>query len=358
MSLSRAQVRDDREGYHQHVKREGRALPPLDGLPLRPLLARLPVGVVSFDQDLNVDYVNPAARAFVAAVREDALLPDPFEDFSLREFARSLFTATPPVSQLVETGSGRLLELDGIAGDEHESALLLFQDVTAREQRRRAEREFAGNAAHELRTPIAAITSALDVLNAGAKDSPDDRDLFLGHIEQATVRLARLVSALLLLARIQTGQEEPSLRLVAVEPLLRDVAAELEPREGVQIRVECPREVAVLTDSDLLRQAVWNLASNAVRYTASGEIRLSGRDLGRVAEIEVSDTGSGIAPSDRPHVFSRFFRAQRRGEGGFGLGLPLSQEIAGAVGGSLSLESEPGVGTRVRVHVPSARVVA
>jgi signal transduction histidine kinase len=341
------------------VTQEGRATPlALDGLPLRALLARLPVGVVSVDQDLTVEYVNPAGRVFVTAVREGALLPDPFEDFSLRKFASRLFTMTPPVRQLVETRSGRLLELDGIAGDGHESALLLFQDLTASEQHRRAEREFAANAAHELRTPIAAITSALDVLKAGAKDTPADRDVFLGHIEQATARLARLVGTLLMLARVQTGEEQPSLSLVEVEPLLQDVAAELEPREGVEVHVECAREVAVLTDRELLRQAVWNLATNAVRHTVSGEIRFSGRDLGRMAEIEVSDTGSGIEAAERSRIFDRFFRAQRRADGGVGLGLPLTQEIARALGGSLTLDSEPGIGTRVRVHVPSARVVA
>jgi signal transduction histidine kinase len=114
----------------------------------------------------------------------------------------------------------------------------------------------------------------------------------------------------------------------------------------------------MLTDPDLLRQAVWNLATNAVAHTPAGEIRLSGRDLGRLAEIEIRDTGSGIPPDARPLVFDRFYRVQRRVDGGFGLGLPLSQEIARALGGTLILDSDPGVGTRVRVHVPSARLVA
>jgi signal transduction histidine kinase len=341
------------------VEREAPAAPPLvKGLPVRRLLARLPVGVVSVDKDLTVDFVNPAARVFVRAVRTGGPLPDPFEELSLREFARRLFTNVPPARQVVEDSSGRLLELDGLAGDEQKSALLLLQDVTARERRRRAEHEFAANAAHELRTPIAAITSALDVLKGGAKEIPADRDLFLGHIEQETARLARLVASLLLLARVETGQEQVSLRLVDVEPLLHDVAAALEPQAGVVIRVECAPGVAVLTDDDLLRQVVWNLATNAVRHTMSGEIQLLGRDLGRITEIEVRDTGSGMAPEEQARIFERFSRAQRRADGGFGLGLPLAREIARALGGSLSLDSEAGVGTHVRVHVPSARLVA
>ena len=341
------------------VKQDTRATPPtLRRLPLRRLLARLPVGVVSVDEDLAVEYVNPAARLFVTGVRVGGLLPDPFEGLSLRNLAHRLFTDTPPARQLVETSSGRLLEIDGIAGGEKESALILLQDVTERERRRRAEHEFAANAAHELRTPIAAITSALDVLKGGAKEIPADRDVFLGHIEQETARLARLVDVLLQLARIETGQELPSLRLVDAAPLLREVAGDLEPQEGVRLRVECWPAVAMLTDGDLLRQVVWNLAANAVRHTVAGEIRLSGRDLGRTVEIEVSDTGSGITAADRAQIFDRFFRAQRRGDGSFGLGLPLSREIVRALGGSLILDSDPGIGTRVRVHVPSARHVA
>jgi signal transduction histidine kinase len=331
--------------------------PTLKGLPLQRLLGRLPLGILSLNEDLIVEYANPAARVFVKGARVGAMLPE-LSSFSLRKFALRLFGDLPPTRRVVESPNGRLLELDGIPGDERNGALLILQDVTSRERRRRAEQEFAANAAHELRTPIAAITSALDVLREGAKDVPADRDLFLGHIERETARLARLVAALLLLARIQTGQEQPSLRLVDAAPLLDDVAAGLEPHAGVSIYVDCAPKVAMLTDADLLRQAVWNLAVNAAAHTVSGEIRLTGRDIGRMAEIEVRDTGPGIAAIDQAQVFDRFYRLQRRVGSGFGLGLPLALEIARVLGGTLTLDSEPGVGTCARVHVPSARLVA
>jgi signal transduction histidine kinase len=329
------------------------ALP--ESRPLQRLLGRLPIGIVSIDRELTVEYVNPAARVFLGATTVGAMLPEPLSPFSLRKFAERLFGSRPPLRRVVESPTGRLLEIDGIPGD---SALLVVQDVSSRERRRRAEREFSANAAHELRTPIAAITSSLDVLEGGAKDVPEDRDLFLGHIERETVRLARLVDALLLLARIQTGQEQPSLELVDVAPLLDVVAGQLEPQEGVAVRVDCASGLRMLADVELLRQAVWNLAANAVGHTRKGEVRLAGRDLGRIAEIEVRDTGTGIAPDEQAQIFDRFFRAHRRDGQGFGLGLPISQEIARALGGSLTLESEPGIGTRVRIHLPSARLVA
>lgn len=136
-----------------------------------------------------------------------------------------------------------------------------------------------------------------------------------------------------------------------------EVVAELRPAEGVAVRAEHARGVNVLADADLLRQAISNLAANAAKHTTSGEISVVSRDLGHVAEIEVRDTGSGIPAEDVEHVFDRFFRSERTGSG-FGLGLPLTREIVRALGGVVKLESEPGVGTRVRVYVPSARPVA
>ena len=330
---------------------------PLHGRPVQRLLARLPIGVVSFRENLVVEYVNPAARLILAGSSPGTMLPDAFPHFSLRKYAARLFTASPPQRRVVETVRGRLVELEGVAGDHH-TALILLHDVTADERRRRAEREFVTNAAHELRTPIAAIASALDVLDAGADAEPAERERFLGHIRRETDRLTRLVAALMLLARIQTGQETPSLELVEIAPLLGDVAASLEPENGVRVEIRCDPRVSVLADPELLRQAVWNVAVNAVKHTARGEIRLEGRDLGRISEIEVRDTGSGMSDETRLHAQDRFFRARRRSGDGFGLGLPISIAIAGALGGKLSVESELGVGTRVRVHLPSARIVA
>jgi PAS domain S-box-containing protein len=333
-----------------------RALP--EAAPLGRLLGRLPVGIVSFNVQLEVEYLNPAARVYLGTGAVGRLLPDPWPGFALRKFARRLFGSSPPPRRVVETQSGRLLEVDGIPGGRQTSALLLLQDVTARERRRRAEHEFAANAAHELRTPIAAIASALEVLQNGAKETPEDRDLFLGHIQRESDRLGRLASALLLLARIQTGQETPSLELVEVGPLLDEIAGRLEPRQGVTVEVSCGAGVGMLADRDLLRTAVWNVAANAVRHTSAGRITLTGRDLGRVSEIEIRDTGIGIPPVEQDRIFERFVRADRRAGDGFGLGLPIAREILRAMSGSISLDSTPGKGTRVRLVVPSARLVA
>jgi nitrogen-specific signal transduction histidine kinase len=344
---------------HPEVAEQAEPQPakPLPGAaPLSRLLSRLPVGIVSLDASLEVEYLNPAGRVYLGSGAVGKMLPDPWPGFSLRKYARRLYTSTPPPRALVETSTGRLLEVDGIPGGSHTSALLVLQDVTARERQRRAEHEFVSNAAHELRTPIAAIGSAVEVLEGGAKDTPADRDLFLSHIKRESDRLVRLADALLLLARIQTRQETPSLELVQVGPLLEEIARQLEPANGVGVTISCGAGVAMLADRDLLWQAIWNVAANAARYTSEGKITLLGRDLGRVSEVEVRDTGPGIPEAELERIFDRFFRGNREASG-FGLGLPITREIARALSGTVYIESTLSAGTRIRIVLPSARLV-
>jgi signal transduction histidine kinase len=214
-----------------------------------------------------------------------------------------------------------------------------------------AEREFVTNAAHELQSPLTAIVSAIEVLQAGAKDTPQ-RDVFLGHIERASARLARLARALLVLARAQTGAESPKTELVSLEALLSDVASWLKTAENVRVDVSCPPEVAVLTNRELVEQAVFNVAENAAKYTAEGRIELAARVVDARAEISISDTGPGIPGAEQDRVFERFYRGGGTVDQGSGLGLSIARAAAEAMGGEVELESAVGKGTVVRFRLP------
>jgi signal transduction histidine kinase len=347
------------------VEAEARRKPPPPPLPreaserlFERLLTRLPQGVVVVDRDLRVLWVNPAARRLIGGeeyVRPGDPLPDPWPGLSLQELAASLFTRHPAAGKkLVET-EGRTVCIEGLTAAHASTATLLLDDVTERERTRRSERRFVENAAHELRTPLAAIVSVIDVLESGAKDVPEMRDRFLSHIRAHSARLSRLATSLLVLARLQTGQEHARLELVPVQPLLNDVAAGLVPVEGVLVDVIAPQDLAALTDRDLLYQALENIASNATKHTRSGEIVFEARDLGRTTEIEVRDTGTGMEPEDVAHAFDRFSRGPSRD--GFGLGLAIADEVITVLGGTIRLDSRPNVGTRVRVKLPGARLV-
>jgi PAS domain S-box-containing protein len=230
----------------------------------------------------------------------------------------------------------------------------VFRDVTARERVERAEREFVTNAAHELQTPLTAITSAAEVLQAGAKEIPDDRDRFLTHIQRECDRLARLVRALLLLSRAQSHGRAADAERLTLRPLLEDVAAALRPADAVRVEVSCPPRLTALANRDLTEQALVSIGANAAKFTARGTIGISARrlDRDRVA-IEVIDTGPGIAESERGAVRQRFYRGGRRDRTGFGLGLAIAEQAAQALGGALELEAAPGGGTTARLVLPA-----
>jgi signal transduction histidine kinase len=218
------------------------------------------------------------------------------------------------------------------------------------ERRERAEREFVMNAAHELRTPLAAIVSAIEVLQSGAKELPEERDAFLADIQRESDRLSRLVHALLVLARAQTGQETVSLERVRLRPIFEEIAQSLHPDDGVAVEVRCPPELSVLAARDLLEQAFSNLAANAAKHTHSGRIEFAAAPAaeGWVA-AEVRDTGVGIQREEHDRVVDRFYRGEGRGADGFGLGLAIVDEAVSALGGKMEMESSPGEGTTVRV---------
>ena len=240
------------------------------------------------------------------------------------------------------------------------AAVSLFFDVSERERRERAEREFVTNAAHQLQTPLAGIMSAVEVLQAGAKEDPGSRERFLAHVERECARLDRLARALLLLARVETGVEPPSRELVALLSCLEETAAGLMPAPGVSVEVDCPPDVALVTNRDLAAELLMNLGNNAAKHTVEGSITLRARAQGeRAVTVEVADTGPGIPAGERDRVFERFFRGggsegQREGAG---LGLAIVKAAAEALGGQVELRSTPGGGTTVAVTLPGATLV-
>ena len=325
---------------------------------LRMLLERLHEGVLTIDQDLVVHFANAEARRLLGGrLAEGDALPEPWRGFALREFAQSLFDErSAPVQLHVSPDAEHAYGLVGIpAQPETEWALLVIDDLTEQERRELAEREFVSNAAHELRTPLTTIIGAVEVLQAGAKDDPAQRDRFLGHIEREAGRLARLARAMLTLARAHSGQEQPRTDPVELAPLLREIAGELRPRAGVSVEVECPEGLAARVNRDLLEQTLRNLAENAAKHTRSGHVVLRGLGGETTVALEVEDTGPGIPAETQRHVFDRFYRGERDAEG-FGLGLAIVRESVRTLGGRVELDSSPGEGTLFRVVLEGARV--
>lgn len=327
---------------------------------LETILDRLPTGVVVVDAALHVEYANAAARRLLGddgVVTPGSPLPDPWPHPSLRDLAATLFTDRPAVGERVVATETGAIAIVGVPA-QGSTAMLRLEDVTESERARHVERTFIENAAHELRTPLAAIAGAVDVLEGGAKSDPEALDRFLVHLRHQSGRLTRLTQTLLTLARLQSEEEKPRLELVPARPLLEDVAAMLEPAPHVSVTVDAEDDVAILADADLVRQALLNVAQNAVAHTREGEIVLEARDGGRMAELTVRDTGAGMDPVQQQHAFDRFYRGERGGRSGFGLGLAIADDVASVLGGTIALRSRPNAGTTVTMCIPSARLLA
>ena len=317
---------------------------------LRRLLERLDEGVVALDRSLTVRFANAAAaRALGRSVTEGERLPEHVGTFDLIAFATALFARNATATHEDVDLGARKLRVAGIPASGSDLAMILSADVSTEERRERAEREFVTNAAHELQTPLAAIISAIEVLQGGAKDEPAERDRFLRHIERESDRLAHLTRALLTLARTQAHGETPR-SPVRIRPLLERVAALARPHDGVRVEVACPAAMTVHANEDLLEQALLNLATNAAKFTSEGRIVFRGERRDDRVVIEVADTGPGVP--DRDRVFDRFYRGNPGEVTGFGLGLSIVQEAVHALDGDIELVDTPGGGTTARITLP------
>jgi two-component system sensor histidine kinase VicK len=325
---------------------------------LRRLLGRLHDGVIAVDSSLKIEFSNAAARRLLrASVDEGAALPDAWGGQVLRELGGRLFEpGARAVQETFEAGDGRAYSIAGIPPrGRSKNAILVVTDVSVRERRERAEREFVTNAAHELRSPLATITGAIQVLQAGAKEDPEERDRFLNHIEREAARLGRLTHSLLVLARAQTREEAPNLAPIELEPLLRAIVEDVKPPPEVAVTVDCPAGLEVLAERDLVEQAVSNLTANALQNTQRGRIEIAARQLpGGSVALEVTDTGNGIAPERQERIFDRFYRPGGRDPRRFGLGLAIVRQAVAALGGRIELESSVGTGTTVRITLAGA----
>ncbi|HEY7067515.1 MAG TPA: ATP-binding protein [Chloroflexota bacterium] len=218
----------------------------------------------------------------------------------------------------------------------------------------RTHREFVADTSHELRNPLLAIRTNIELLDR--LTDRQQRAECRREAREQIERMSRLVADLLLLARVETG-ELVERRPVQLTVLLERVAREAAERAtGQLVRLDVQEPIECLGDEDRLLQIVTNLVDNALHHTPpAGTITLSARQHDGWARITVQDTGEGIAPEHLSHVFERFYRADKarsRASGGSGLGLAIVKHLAEAHGGWVAAESAPGQGSRFTVRLP------
>jgi signal transduction histidine kinase len=223
------------------------------------------------------------------------------------------------------------------------------------EQRRR---ELVTDLTHELRTPLTVVRGYLEELADGKMEtSPEIYDRLI----RETSRLQRLVNDLQDLSKAEAGYLPIDLQAVNLRPILESLVQKFADQvweHGPVLRLECPSPLpAVLADSDRVEQVLVNLLGNALTHTATGSIVLRVSLASRWLWVAITDTGTGIAPEDLPHVFERFWQAGSANQRNFrstGVGLAISRRLIELQGGKLEVESQLGVGSTFRFCLPLA----
>lgn len=211
-----------------------------------------------------------------------------------------------------------------------------------------SQQRFIADVSHELRTPLTVIKGNVDLIRRMKKADEES----LNSIDEEAGRLTRLVGGLLMLAQAESGKLALNFQPVELDLLLTEVFTEMRVLAGNKVHVHLNDidQVMVSGDRDRLKQVVLNLVSNAIQYTPQGgDVFLSLAKLGEQARLIVRDTGPGIPAADMPHIFDRFYRAEksrtRSKSSGFGLGLSITQWIVEHHGGQIKVESKEGKGT-------------
>ena len=301
----------------------------------------------------NIEQVRDVfLLAFPAAILLTAAVGLLLADTTLRPLRRIIDTAR----RISAADLGAQIPLSG-SGDELDRLAQTLNEMLARIEDSLARmRRFNANAAHELRTPLSALSSQLEVMLERER-TPDDYRQVLGDAREQVQALADVVDAMLRLARSEAGLARTERVPVELRPVLENVHEFFEPvAEEARVALLCSPvpDTTVLGDAGWLQQLFANLVANAIKFTPEGgKVEIETQLSSDRVWVRVRDTGPGIAEHELERSFERFYRgAGVQPRSGFGLGLPIAREIARSHGGDVEIEKSDGDGTTFRVYLP------
>jgi len=332
------------------------------------MLDRMAEGVLLITPEGQVLFANAASRRLLG-LPDDATgcerLWDALRHPGLQELTeRAWQTGAPQMREItVQVPEERIVQAQVMSGDVHTAeptVAIVLHDVTELRRLERVRQDFVANVSHELRTPLTSIKGFIETLLQGAIDDPGHNRHFLTLVEEDVNRLARLTDDLLELSKVESLDKPKTIQAVDVPRLTQDVVASLMPQiRAKQITVTVQpdgRMTEAKGDPDQLRQVLWNLLDNAVKYNVEGGRILLRLQAGEGSlRVEVADTGIGIPAEELPRIFERFYRvdkARSRALGGTGLGLSIVKHIVEAHGGQVEVTSEPGRGSTFQFTLP------
>ncbi|MFD0870158.1 MULTISPECIES: two-component system histidine kinase PnpS [Paenibacillus] len=352
---------------HRIQENESRLKSVLDNMPSGVMMADLSGKIVLLNRAVE-DILGFAAEELRGTVYTEAKLP-----FELKQMIRECLETHDPIhdEMIVYFPEERILEanISPMARNDEEwsGILIVLHNMTAVRRLERMRSEFVANVSHELKTPVAAVKGFAETLLAGAMDDKETAKSFLQIIYDESERLNRLIGDILELSKIESRriplQFSPIEMEHFVEQTVHVVSAEADKR-GIRLESSVPPNLFLEADEDRLRQIMINLLSNGINYTPEGgRVRIDvepveqeeGPESYERVRITISDTGIGIPKKDLPRIFERFYRvdkARSRSSGGTGLGLSIVKHLVELHKGTISVESDAGLGSRFTIELP------
>lgn len=335
---------------------------------LQTILGAMEEGVVVVDRQHVVKLANPPLlRLFnLTADPTGQRVLENFRSAGLDELVSLALSTWQPQAREISIGVEKTPRLFAVSAmpmrnaTGEEGVVAIVRDVTRLRQLEDMRREFVANVSHELRTPLSIFHGYLENL----RDNPDlpRKELveIIGVLEKHSLRLNALVEDLLILARLESRDLHLQLEEIDLGPFLREIVADWKlrsSRKEITLTLEIARDLPPI-HADVLRieQVMNNLIDNAIKYTPSGgAVTVRAGAGGDHVELRIEDNGVGIEPRDLPHIFERFYRADKarsREQGGTGLGLSIVKHIAQTHGGTVTAESTYGIGTTIILRLP------
>ena len=329
---------------------------------LATVLTNLTDGVVMTDAEEKLLLTNPAAERLFNFKKENVNghpLIEAVHDYEIDEIVKKCLSTTHEQTAQLET-NGRFIRVIAvpITTGRSYSTLILFQDLTELRNLQTMRRELIGNISHDLRTPIAGIKAMVETLQDTAIDDKQVAWDFLTRINGEVDRLTQMVTELTELSHIETGKAELRRVPTNLNYLIEEVVGQMRPQaesKPVTITTDFNSNLPVIkVDKDRIRQTLTNLVHNAIKFNnPGGKVTITTTFDNESAIVSMSDTGIGISKEDLPHIFERFYKADKaRSQGGSGLGLAIAKHTIQAHGGSISVKSEEGKGTTITFDLP------
>jgi len=335
----------------------------LSGYPAEDFLGENPVR--TFASIMHPDDVGPIALSSKRAVEARKPYTNEYRVINSEGETRWVFAR----GQATCDEDGAPLYLDGTifdVSDKKEMQFELEDAKEAAEAANRAKSAFLANMSHELRTPMNAIIGYSEMLAEEAEDDGLDAMIpDLGKINAAGKHLLALINDILDLSKIEAGRVDLYLERFELEQMLNEAVATVSPlvtNNDNELVIDFADDLGLIrADLTKLRQAIFNLLSNAAKFTKDGTVTLTAerqrREIGDWILLSVSDTGIGIPADKLDHVFEEFSQADdstTRNFGGTGLGLPISRRFCRMMGGDITVKSDPGKGSTFTIELPAA----